>query len=157
QLLILASVVFLVSPKDVSKATVNLEWSAFTVALLTISTLPASYHFTLLILPATVLAAWYLRESKDALLSLLLVVYLGIGFPAWPHGTADGWHALIAVPRLYLLLLLIGMCCVTLYCKNRTTGSIWIDRRAWAVAFFVLLAFQILAGLRHQRGLHDLY
>jgi hypothetical protein len=155
QLLILAPAIYLTSPSDRNAPRLQLEWSAFLVALLTISTLPASYHFTLLILPIAVLSASFLRERNYAGLALLLTLYVGIGFPAWPHPAFDGWGALSAVPRLYLLLLLCGVCYFCLSHKATAASSLRIDRKLWASAFAAMLAIQMAATLRHQRGIYD--
>jgi glycosyl transferase family 87/WD40 repeat protein len=157
QLLVLAPCIYLASPRAHGAARLQLEWSAFLVALLTISTLPASYHFTLLILPTAVLASLFMCERKYLALALLLVLYLAIGFPAWHHPLADGWPALIAVPRLYVLLIMCGVCYFTLSREDPFRANLAVDRSIWAAAFVALFVIQVLSALRHQRGLYDSY
>ena len=155
QLLVLAPAIYLTSPTDRSDDRLQLEWSTFLVALLTVSTLPASYHFTLLILPIAVLAALFLRKQNYGGLTLLGILYVGIGFPAWPHPAADGWRALMGVPRLYLLLLLCGVCYLCLSQKVSATSGLRTDRKIWTAAFAAMLVIQVASTLRHQRGIFD--
>ena len=157
QLLVLAPCVYLTSPTNRDDIRLQLEWSAFLLALLTISTLPASYHFTLLILPVAILTSQLLREQNYALLAATLILYLGIGFPAWPHLASDSWGALLAVPRLYLLLLLCAVFYLSLSRGSTETGSFRVDRKIWVAAFAALFVVQLVATLHHQRGLYDRY
>ncbi len=155
QVLVLAPAILLAVPGRRDRFQVQLEWSAFLVALLAISTLPASYHFTLLILPVTVLVAACLRRESYFSLALLLIVYLAICFPAWPHSVGDGWWALLAVPRLYLVLLLCGICYLSLSREEHNAAS--QDRWMWAVALAVMVIVQVASSIHHQRGAYDNY
>jgi len=157
QMLVLAPAIFLASPMDRSAKPLQLEWSAFLVALLTISTLPSSYHFTLFILPVTVMTAVLLREKKYSALALLAILYLAVSFPLWPRPGGDGWWALAAVPRLYLLLGLCAQCYFTLSRGGNHSADLRIDRWKWAAALAMLLGVQILSTLHHQRGVYDRY
>ena len=157
QFAILAVAIYLTSPTNRSVARLQLEWSAFLVALLTISTLPASYHFTLLVLPAAVLAALFLREERYVALGALALLYVGIGFPMWPHPPGEGCLALASVPRLYLLLCLCGLLYFCLYSHEPRIDSFRIDQRIWTAAFAAMLVLQVGSTLRHQRGLYDRY
>ncbi len=155
QMIVLAPAIFLAVPRRRDRLQVQLEWSGFLVALLAISTLPASYHFTLLILPVTILAAACLRTENRVSLGLLLVVYLAICFPAWPHSVGDGWWALVSVPRLYLVLLLCGICYTTLSREEHNAAS--RDRWAWTTALTALVIVQIASAVHHQPGVYDSY
>jgi hypothetical protein len=156
QMLVLAPALYLISPNHRDAQQIQLEWSAFLVALLAISTLPASYHFTLLILPITVLATRFLCERNYAYLALLGIFYLGICFPAWPRATGDRWWALVAVPRLYFVLLLCSLCYITLFRREDADSNRDVGWRPWAVALTVVLVIQIVLTLRHTSGVyHD--
>lgn len=155
QLAVLAPAIFLIKPASRQPDQLRLEWSSFLIALLAISTLPSSYHFTLLLLPVAVLAADFAHHKKSSSLVLLSLVYLGICFPAWSRGLEDGWWALLAVPRLYFMLLLCLLSYIALAregggATDRPTGR-WI----WAGALCVALAFQIASTLHHQRGIYN--
>jgi hypothetical protein len=157
QLLILAPAVYLAIPNDRGSRQIQLEWCTFLVAVLAISTLPASYHFTVLILPVAVLAARFLELEDYASLSLLFILYLAICFPGWSHGRTDGWWAVTAVPRLYFVLLLCGLCYVTLFRAGAAGVERRVDRWVWAAALAVALVVQSASTRRHQRGVYDRY
>jgi hypothetical protein len=152
-LLILVPAIYFAVPGERQPQRVELEWSAFLVALLAISTLPASYHFTLLILPVTLLTAFFLREHNFSSLVLLLLLYIAICFPAWPRIEGDGWMALTAVPRLYFLMLFFVLSCTTLWRLGNAHDHRNRDRWVWVTALVFALVAQIFTGLRHQRAL----
>jgi hypothetical protein len=155
QLLVLAPAIYLAIPKNRNSRQVQLEWSAFLVGLLAISTLPASYHFTLLILPAAVLASLFLQEKAYKWFTPLALLYLAIGFPAWPQTVRDGWWTLLGVPRLYCLLLLCVLCYATLRRQTHADGGHRTDRRLWAAALVVALVVQVASTLYYQRAIHE--
>ena len=155
QMLILAPAIYLMTSRRDDRRQVTMEWSTFLVALLAISTLPAFYHFTLLLLPVCVFAAMFWREREHLGLGLLLTLYLGISFPRWPAPVANGWRVLLSMPRLYLLLSLAVLCFVTLYRWRKGEGEQRTERWIWAVALCGVLVFQITATLRHQRGVYE--
>lgn len=152
-LVVLVPAIYIALPGARQSKRVQLEWSAFLVALLAISALPASYHFTLLILPVTLLAAFFLRECNFSSLMLLLLLYIAICFPVWPRIGGDGWMALTAVPRLYFLILLLVLCCTTLCWLGNPGVQRNRDRSIWVTALVIAFVAQVFTGLRHQRAL----
>jgi hypothetical protein len=155
QLAVLAPAIFLVKPASRQPDQIRLEWSSFLIALLAISTLPSSYHFTLLLLPVAVLAADFARQKEYSCLALLSLLYLGICFPAWSRGLEDGWWALLAVPRLYFMLLLCLLSYIALAREGGGATERPTERWAWAGALCVVLAIQIASALHHQRGVYN--
>jgi hypothetical protein len=155
QLIVLAPAIYLAIPKDWTSQQLKLEWSTLLVALLAISTLPASYHFTLLILPTAILASSFLRQKAYGRLTLLAMLYLAIGFPRWPNVVPNGGWALLAVPRLYCVLLLCGLCYVTLLRQAPDGRERPTDRVPWAAALAAVLLFQIASSLNYQRRIHN--
>ena len=155
QLVALAPAIFLVRPGDRQPDQLRLEWSSFLIVLLGISTLPASYHFTLLLLPVTVLAATFMRRKQYSHLVLLFLLYVAICFPSWPRGLDDGWWALLAVPRLYFVLLLLLLSYLALAQQRSNGGEKKIERWAWVGALFVALVIQVSLTLHHQRGVYN--
>src|SRR5271170_1710939 len=109
QLAVLVPALLWIDPDDRLPARIPIEWSVLLFATLTISTLPASYHFTVLILPMAVLGAYLLRNRRIVLLATTLLLYLAVGYPGWNTSAVDGWHALLHVPRLYALVLLTSV------------------------------------------------
>lgn len=154
QMLVLAPAIYLALPHGNGGKRTQLEWSTFIVALLAISTLPASYHFTLLILPVAVFTSYYLRNHRFSSLAFLLFLYVAICFPAWPHTFTAGWWALLSVPRLYLVLLLCLLCYSTLLREREIASEYRIDLRLWATALVILLMVQVVSTWRHQRDMH---
>jgi len=155
QMLLLAPAIYLVIRSREDSQRVQLEWSTFLVALLAISTLPAFYHFTLLILPVCILAAAFLQERQHVRLALLLILYFGICFPNWPRSTGSSWWALLGVPRLYLIILLFLLCYQTLARSHSVEAECRRGRWIWAVALSGVLGVQIAATLYHQRGVYE--
>jgi Tol biopolymer transport system component len=155
QLTVLAPAIFLIKPASRQPDQLRLEWSSFLIALLAISTLPSSYHFTLLLLPVAVLASTFLGQKEYRRLALLLLLYVAICFPAWQRGIDDGWWAMLAVPRLYFMLLLCLLSYIALAPKAAEPAEKPTERWAWAGVLCIALAIQIASTLHHQRGVYD--
>jgi hypothetical protein len=154
-MLILAPALLLCDDGDDTRGRLALEWSALTVATLAISTIPASYNFTLMILPVTVLIAVLLRQ-RPVLVWVAVALYLGIGYPSgWNVGTGAGLGAVLQMSRLYMLIALAA-----LFYWAMGVGALRNPERrkitlALAGALVVVVAFQAASGIRHQRGLYD--
>jgi Glycosyltransferase family 87/WD40-like Beta Propeller Repeat len=157
QILIFAPALFLVIPKDSRPQQVRLEWSAFLLALLAISTLPASYHFTLLILPVGVIVSVLLDGRNYRALALLAFLYLAICIPGWKVSSGDGLHALAGVPRLYFVILLCLFSYAVLAKRERPAAGFEPDRWLWSAALACGLVLQIATTLHHQRSLYHNY
>ena len=130
-----------------------LEWSALLLATLTFTPLPASYHFTVLILPVAIICGYLVQERRSAPLMIVIALYLAAGYPGWNTAPVDGWHALLHVKRLYALILLTG---VALYLMK--SGRARVQQRIWWFAgAAAALTISIVSGLKHQHGLFDDY
>jgi hypothetical protein len=157
QLMIFAPAILLARPGNREPRQLQLEWSGFVLSLLAISTLPASYHFTLLLLPVTVMAARFVAERDRRSLALLTILYLAICFPAWQHNVAGGWWMLAAVPRLYFVILLCLLCYVTLRRQEQTSGEKQWEPWAWAIALGIACVIEVGSSIHHQQGVYDNY
>jgi Tol biopolymer transport system component len=157
QVAILAPAVLLAVPGDWHPKRLRLEWSAFLIAVLAISTLPASYHFTLLILPVVVMMSELLERGDDRSVLLLVLLYLGVCFPAWQHNLEDGWWSLLAVPRLYFVILLCLLSYLMLNRQQLPNLSRTRDRWLWAGVLVAALTFGMASTFHHQRGLYSDY
>jgi hypothetical protein len=154
-MLIVAPALLLCDERDHSPGRLALEWATLTVATLTVSPIAASYNFTLMIFPMTVLIALLLRK-RSWLLWLAVALYIGIGSPSgWNVGPASGLGAALQVPRLYMLIAFT----VLLYTELGVTALRSPNRRKMTLAIAsglaVVTAFQMASGIRHQRGLYD--
>lgn len=152
QLALLAPALLWIDTGVSSRARIALEWSALLLATTTLTPLPASYHFTVLVLPVAVLCAHLIRERRRTLLAMIIALYLAVGYPGWNTAPVDGWHALLHVKRLYALILLTTVAVCLIKKKNREYEQRW-----WLAGGAVALMLSIAAGLEHQRGLFDDY
>jgi hypothetical protein len=156
QTLLFAPALLLAGPIDSSPKRLHLEWSAVLLGSLAISTLPAGYHFTLLILPVCLM--WNAVEERGGFTAIaaLLFLYVAIGYPGWRTiGAMSPW-VVFSVPRLYIVFVL---CFVGywLLAWQRRDGEQNRDTWLWAGAFVLLMLLNIVSGLRHQRGLYADY
>jgi hypothetical protein len=156
QTALFAPALLLVKP-GYNPSRLQLEWSAILLGSLAISTLPAGYHFTLLILPVCLmLGAVRERALPTATAALLLLLYIAIGLPGWKAIGEVSRLALFSVPRFYLVVLLCLFGYWLLGTQDRKAG-IGRDTWLWAVAVVFVMFFNIASGLRHQDGLYADY
>jgi Glycosyltransferase family 87/WD40-like Beta Propeller Repeat len=158
QMLVLAPAILLIRREDSSRGRILLEWSALLTASLAISTIPASYNFVLMVLPVCVLAAKLLRRRWYVWVAVLLITYLGIGFPMPTPHRVMGPMILLYVPRLPLMFsLLFGI-----------YGLLWRDRPAieatwdwtrcvWGAAMFVSVVFSVFSVFHLERAVRREY
>jgi hypothetical protein len=157
QIAILVPAVLLAVPGDWHPRRLQLEWSAFLIAVLAISTLPASYHFTLLILPVVVMTSQFIEERDLGSLLLLALLYLAVCFPAWRHDLGDGWWSLLAVPRLYFVILFCVFSYLILSRQQPFGASRTRDRWLWVGVLAAALIFGMASTFHHQRGIYSNY
>jgi hypothetical protein len=119
------------------------------VAILATSTLPASYHFVLLLLPAALWAEHFCRTQRWPALATLAFLYLLIGWPIWPAIPPYGWRAIFTVPRLWSVLALLGFLCWQL--RSRWHSS---PKLAMSGLFALLFAVQSVGGVVHLRSIY---
>jgi Glycosyltransferase family 87/WD40-like Beta Propeller Repeat len=156
QTLLFAPALLLAKPGDDSPKQLHLEWSAVLMASLAISTLPASYHFTLLILPVCLMWSAIQEHDGFAATSALLFLYIAIGYPGLQKIGAMSGLAIFSVPRLYLVILL-SLFSYKLLAAQRDDLRLDRDARLWGCAFVAFMLFNIASGLRHQQGLYADY
>jgi hypothetical protein len=156
QMALVAPALLLAVPNETCPRRVRLEWAAIILASLAISTSPASYLFTLLILPVCLMLESLQLKNSGLWVAMLLPLYAAAGLLRGANNGREGWLVLLGVPRLYALILL----CVFAYAlliRAEQREAAGLDRRAWAFAFSALLAFNIVSGLHHQQGLYADY
>lgn len=156
QMMLMAPALLLAAPNETCPRRVHLEWAAILLASLAISTSPASYLFTLLILPACLIWGVLREEKKNWWLAILLPLYAVAGFVGGTNNGAAGWIAVLTVPRLYAMVLLCAFAYAVLV-SQESSKSTKRDRLAWALALAAILTLSIVFNLRHQRGLYADY
>ncbi|WP_158944211.1 glycosyltransferase 87 family protein [Granulicella sp. S190] len=157
QTVLFAPAILLVDPKGTTSQRTKLEWSAILLASLAISTLPAGYHFTLLILPVCLI--WeVLQERRSSLIAptSLLLLFAAIGYPGWKDVGTASHFVVFSVPRLYLV---VALTCFSyrMLTITRLKNQCIRSRQLWVGAFVLMTAFAILMALRHQKGLYEDY
>jgi hypothetical protein len=156
QTLLFAPALLLAEPNDSSPRRLHLEWSAVLIGSLVISTLPAGYHFTLLILPVCLMWSAVQERGGFTAIAALLLLYVAIGYPGWKTvGAMSSW-ALFSVPRLYAVILLCLVAYWLLMVQKQGAGRSR-DLEFWTGALTLLMLLNIGSGLRHQSGLYADY
>ena len=152
QLALLMPALLWIDTGESSPSRISLEWSALLLATLTLTPLPASYHFTVLVLPVAILCGRLVQERRTALLVTVIALYLAVGYPGWNTAPVDGWQALLQVKRLYALILLTIVAVYLIKNGTRVHPSKW-----WLAGGAAVLTISIVSGLKHQHGLFDDY
>ena len=152
QLALLLPALMWIDTRDSSTTRTSLEWAVLLLATLTFTPLPASYHFTVLILPVAIICGYLVRERRGALLIFVIAIYLAVGNPLWNTAPVDGWMALLHVKRLYALILLTAVALFLIRNSARVQRRVW-----WLAGAAAALTISIVSGLKHQQGLFDDY
>jgi hypothetical protein len=142
QMLLLAPAILLIRRDEFAPNRILLEWSALLTALLTISTIPASYNFVLMVLPVGVVAAILLEQRRYGWLAALLIAYIGVGFPMPNPPSVNGLAIFLYTPRLPLMIaMLLGIYRMLLAEPAATPPVRDWSRAAWATAMTVSMLF----------------
>jgi hypothetical protein len=156
QTLLFAPALLLAKPNNRDPRRLHLEWSAVLIGSLAISTLPAGYHFTLLILPVCLM--WNSARERAGWVgtAVLLFLFAAIGYPGWKALGATSYLVLFSVPRLYVV---VALCIFTYWLLAAEQRGAKQDRATllWTGAFAMMALLNITLGLRHQRGLYADY
>jgi hypothetical protein len=149
QMLVLAPAILLIRREDRRPGRILLEWSTLLAAALGVSTMPASYHFTLMALPVCVLAARLLERRQYGWLAWVLILYLGIGFPVSSPAGMVGPAILIRIPRFGLMLLFLAGCYWMLWRDGRSAESPSSQARDWTrYAWAAAMAIAVVLNVR---------
>ncbi len=154
QILVLAPALLLVVPGDMQPRRLRLEWSAYVTALLVISTMPASYHFTLLILPMAIVAQLCIGDRKYVMLLSVVALYLGVCFPLWAD-TLGARSPFWILPRLYLAIGFCGYLYYLLSQERQAHLQLRQGRLLWCGVLACFLVVGIGVSLRHLAGVPD--
>lgn len=120
------------------------EWASVLLALLTLTPVPSTYHFVVMILPAMLLLSSMLRERASKLATLAVLLYTCIGTVNSVRLTALPSARFWLVSALYVLSLL------WLRGLGARRGSVADRRDAGVAAALGVCAFAVsVAGYRH--------
>ena len=158
QTITLAPAILLIRKENSSRSRLLLEWSALLTASLAISTIPASYNFVLMAFPACVLSATLLQRKYYALLAVLVIAYVGIGFPLSVPQSPTGPSILLYVPRLWLMLAVLLGNYLLLWFDHSVAGSRhdW-TRYLWVAALTTSLVVSVRSTLHIERAMRQEY
>ena len=151
EFLMLSPAILLVSSGDMRLRQLRLEWAAYIASVLAISTMPASYHFTLLILPMAILTSVLIEEKRFPALALLAVLYLGTCFPLWPKLVSTN-QSFLAVPRLWLAMAFCLCSFALLWQQRGTIRKHCCNQWVWSGVMACLLALEVGARVHQLPG-----
>jgi hypothetical protein len=157
QLLVVAPLILLVDLRIKDSRQIQLEWTAVLLACLTLSPLPASYHFVLLFLPIAVLLKTFIDDYARGKLVILVLLFLAIGYPRWHALSGDGWLPLLHVPRLYATIGLYVLALTQLRPRQQRLKSLAASNIAWLSALAGLTAVSIAFAHHYQRNVDAEY
>jgi hypothetical protein len=157
QAVIFIPAVWLLMPGAVRREQEKLEWAAFTAMLMALSTGPTSYHLCILILAAALGLDALLATGRRWQAYTLVALYGMICFPwmSLASRNADGWHVLLASPRVYPQLALPFYLYAVIYGFPLVRGRLRTHRReTWAFSgvFLLLATVGALQALHHDKG-----
>jgi glycosyl transferase family 87/WD40 repeat protein len=153
QMLLLAPAILLIRRNDRTPERIVFEWIGLVTASLAISTIPASYNFVLMVFPVCTLAALLIKRGLKKWFTVLVIAYLGVGFPMPAPGREIGPAILFFTPRLLLMIALLFGIYLLLWRDSRVqgTGGDW-SRYAWGIVMIAAVMFNVHSTLyREQR------
>ena len=156
--LLLAPAILLIRRDDTSSGRILLEWSALLTATLTVSTIPASYNFVLMVMPMCVLSAILLARRQYGWLAALLIAYIGIGYPVSSPPCLSGLAILLYTPRLPLMIaMLLGI--YALLWRGLSSRFLTQDwpRLAWAALMLASIVFTARSTFFRERAVRQEY
>jgi hypothetical protein len=156
QMLVLAPAILLIRSEDDSPRRIMLEWSALLTASLAISTIPASYNFVLMVLPACVLGVILLERGRYGWLLALVAAYIGIGFPMPSPSRVKGLEIFLYTPRLPLMIGVLAGIYALLWFRMPGKGLFgdW-SRMGWAAAMTVSVVFTVHSTFVRERAVRQ--
>ena len=151
QMSLLAPAILLIRRNDRTSKQIILEWIALLTAALTISTIPASYNFVIMVFPVCALAVLMIQRKAYGLLISLIVAYLGIGFPTPAPGRQIGLAILFFTPRLFLMIAVLVGTYLLLWRSSGDRGvrSDW-THYAWTAFIVATVLFNVGSTLKRE-------
>ena len=155
-LLLLAPAVLLIRRDNQTPRQILLEWAAVLTASLAVSTLPASYHFVLMVFPVCILSAILIERRESGWLIALLIAYVVIGLPMPDLGRPTGLATLFYVPRLFLMIaVLLGNYFLLWRDRQVRSAARGWTHYSWAALLVVAALVNIRSAFYLQRSVRD--
>ncbi|NUQ31181.1 MAG: DUF2029 domain-containing protein [Acidobacteriaceae bacterium] len=149
QMLLMAPVVLLLASRRESREVVILEWCALLTAALTVSTIPASYNFVLIVLPLCVLAARALAQQSCRWIFVLLLAFAVIGAPFPAAGPGRGLSILFFMPRLPMMMAATAAMALLLWREREGSTRFWtLENRLFAALFLLSAGLTVTRTLK---------
>jgi hypothetical protein len=138
QALIFVPCLWLVSPSRADAEREKLEWGVFAAMILMLSTNPTSYDFAALIMTAVFAVSYLLKNGRRWAAALVALLYALVCYPTyrWVPRLTTGWHALLAVPRLWSMTGL--WICLLVVLARPERALTWRAQRRRAAVFGAL-------------------
>jgi len=133
----------------------GMEWGVFLALLLVLSTASSTYHFALLVLPTVLAVDFLVREGQERTAVVLLTLHAVVCAPLsrWVPAAAEGWGALLGVPRLYALWAYWGVLLFVVTRESRAAARRDAVLAMIAGAVYALLGVRALA--KHYSGVRN--
>ncbi|WP_263416530.1 glycosyltransferase 87 family protein [Terriglobus albidus] len=145
QMLIMAPVVLLLASRGESRSIAILEWCALLTTAVTVSTIPASYNFVLIVLPLCVLAARAIAQQRCRWLFVILLAFAVIGVPFPSAGPGHGLSILFFMPRLPTMMAATVAIASLLWREREGSARFWtLENRAFACLFLLIAGLTMM-------------
>jgi hypothetical protein len=152
QMVITVPLLFLLRPSlsDPDPDRAKVEWAAILLALLTLSPVPSTYHFVVLILPVTLLIDSLLRSHSKKMAAVVIVLYVCVSLVGMVRILSLFSLRLWLLTALYVLSL-------TYLSRIQPHDAAYSQRRDFAIAFALGVCgfFMGFIGYHHHFGDRD--
>lgn len=162
QALLFVPVFWLLRPGKGEPAREKFEWGCYLFLLTVLSTNPASYHHSVMVLSGCLVAEFLLGTASRRQLAVFVFLYTLAGMPVyrWLDRFSSGWETFLAFPRLYAMLGLWAFIVWQMARAPRVPQPVGSRRReayVFAAIFFALAITGSALSFRHLRGLYQNY
>jgi len=149
QMLLMAPVVLLLASGRQTRHVVILEWCVLLTAALTVSTIPASYNFVLMVFPLCVLAARVLTQQRCTWLFVILLSFAMIGSAFPSAGPGRGLSILFFMPRLPVMMAATAGMAILLWRERESSTRFWsLENCAFAMLFLLSAGLTVIRTLK---------
>jgi hypothetical protein len=159
QAVILFSVLWCTAGRRSGPARERLELGAFTMMVLVLSTAPATYHLCPIVLSTVLIVDYLLAAHRRRAAFAVVALHAFIAAPYYRFLPPDpsGWRSLVAVPRLWAMVVLFVVYARTLASAPRGDLASRLGKPSkgpilGASMFVVVVAVAAIGNLRHVRA-----